>query len=250
MTVITASLSSAADSYTQTEYQIRCEWGVRGVLTLAPSSDVVIIIDVLSFTTSLDIAVAHGAVAYPYLYRDASVYTYAESVDAEVAHPDNPQGFSLSPMTLERLPAGYRMVLPSPNGSTLSLSTGDTPTLAGCLRNARAVADQAMTIGRNIAVIPSGERWREDDTLRPSLEDWLGAGAIISYLHGARSPEAEAAAMSFKQAEADLYHMILTCSSGKEKMSRDQERDVQLATDLNVSNCVPVLKDGAYQQHS
>jgi len=72
LTVITASLSSAADSYTQTEYQIRCEWGVRGVLTLAPISDVVIIIDVLSFTTSLDIAVA-----YPYLYRDASVYPYA-----------------------------------------------------------------------------------------------------------------------------------------------------------------------------
>lgn len=77
MTVIPASLSSAADSYTQTEYQIRCEWGVRGVLTLAPISDVVIIIDVLSFTTSLDIAVAQGAVAYPYLYRDASVYPYA-----------------------------------------------------------------------------------------------------------------------------------------------------------------------------
>jgi hypothetical protein len=66
LTVIPASLSSAADSYTQAEYQIRCEWGVRGVLTLAP------IIDVLSFTTSLDIAVA-----YPYLYRDASVYPYA-----------------------------------------------------------------------------------------------------------------------------------------------------------------------------
>ncbi len=72
MTVIPASLSSVADAYTQTGYQIRCEWGIRGVLTLARISDVVIVIDVLSFTTSLDIAVA-----YPYLYRDASVYPYS-----------------------------------------------------------------------------------------------------------------------------------------------------------------------------
>jgi 2-phosphosulfolactate phosphatase len=235
--------------FDQAEYQIRCEWGERGVLTLAPISDVVIIIDVLSFTTSLDIAVSQGAVAYPYRHGDASAYTYAESVHAEVAHPDNPRGYSLSPMTLEHLPIDYRMVLPSPNGSTLSLATGETPTLAGCLRNARSVADKAMTIGRHIAVIPSGERWKDDNTLRPSLEDWLGAGAIISYLNGSRSPEAEVAAMSFAQTESNLHDTILTCSSGKEKMCKDQERDIQLAADLNVSTCVPVLKDGAYQPH-
>ena len=234
--------------FDQSEYQIRCEWGERGVLTLAPISDVVIIIDVLSFTTCLDIAVSQGAIVYPYRYRDESVFTYAAGVKAEVAHADNPRGFSLSPMTLEHLPADYRMVLPSPNGSALSLATGHTPTLAGCLRNARAVADQAMKMGRHIAVIPSGERWQEDDTLRPSLEDWLGAGAVISYLSGVRSPEAEAAARSFEHAESDLYRIILSCSSGKEKMSRNQERDVELAVALNVSTCIPVLVNDAYQQ--
>ncbi|HIG48114.1 MAG TPA: hypothetical protein EYQ20_17390 [candidate division Zixibacteria bacterium] len=66
MTVIPASLSSAADAYTQTEYQIRCEWGIRGVFSLAS------ITDVLSVTTSLDIAVA-----CPYLCRDTSVYPCA-----------------------------------------------------------------------------------------------------------------------------------------------------------------------------
>jgi len=43
-------------TFDQTAYRLRCEWGLRGLRELAPVSDVVIIVDVLSFTTALDIA--------------------------------------------------------------------------------------------------------------------------------------------------------------------------------------------------
>jgi 2-phosphosulfolactate phosphatase len=56
--------------------------------------------------------------------------------------------------------------------------------------------------GDSVAVIAAGERWRGDDSLRPSLEDHLGAGAVLSALAGlgyrdAMSPEASAAADLF-----------------------------------------------------
>jgi 2-phosphosulfolactate phosphatase len=41
--------------YDQTDYAIRFEWGVPGIDVLAACSDVVIIVDVLSFSTCVDI---------------------------------------------------------------------------------------------------------------------------------------------------------------------------------------------------
>ena len=37
----------SASHLDQGEFDIRCEWGLRGVQTLAPISDVVVIVDVL-----------------------------------------------------------------------------------------------------------------------------------------------------------------------------------------------------------
>jgi phosphosulfolactate phosphohydrolase-like enzyme len=49
--------------YDQTEYAIRFEWGAPGVDVLAVCSDVVIIVDVLSFSTCVDIATASSPAA-------------------------------------------------------------------------------------------------------------------------------------------------------------------------------------------
>ena len=43
--------------FDQAEYDLRCEWGMQGLLALAPDSDAVVIVDVLSFSTAVDIAV-------------------------------------------------------------------------------------------------------------------------------------------------------------------------------------------------
>ena len=229
----------------QANYDIRCEWGEGGVLGLSPTGDVAIIVDVLSFSTCVDMATARGATVYPYQWKDARAREFAIAIDAELAVARGAGRFSLSPSSFLDTPTGTRIVLPSPNGASLSLATGDTTTLAGCLRNASAVAKAALRLGKRISVIPAGERW-EDNSLRPSLEDWIGAGAIINRLRGSLSPEAQTSLDVYRAAGADLTQTIRNCGSGVELVERGYETEVTLASELDVSCSVPILWDKAY----
>lgn len=212
---------------------------------LAPISDVVIIVDVLSFSTAVEIATSRGAVVFPYRWEASAVHDFARSVGAEVADRYNPNNHSLSPTTLLNLPPDARLVLPSPNGATLTLLAGSRQVVLGCLRNYTAVARSAMRMGSKIAVIPAGERW-EDGSLRPAIEDTLGAGAILKSLKGTLSPEASATVSVFDTACVDMLELLRCCGSGKEKIERGEENDICLAADLNVSECVPILTNGFF----
>ena len=222
--------------------------GEKGVGLLAPTSDAIIIVDVMSFSTAVTIAIGQGATVYPFSGTAGEAAEFARRVNAHLADKRRKGKYSLSPTSLIALPSGSRIVLPSPNGSTLSLSTGDTPTYAGCLRNATAVARAAARHGPKIAVIPCGERWWEDLSLRPAFEDWVGAGAIISRLPGSLSPEAQAAYAAFSSVEAELLDRLKRCSSGKELIGKGNEEDVNLIGCLDIDDLAPLLKSGAYMQ--
>lgn len=226
--------------FDQADFQVRCEWGAEGLRELAPVSDVVILVDILSFTTAVDIATARGAVIFPFPLKDASASRYANSIAATLASPDRSQGFSLSPASLQGLPSGYRLVLPSPNGAALAYSANHPSVLAACLRNATAVARTAARLGSTIALIPAGEMW-PGGALRPALEDLIGAGAVISALPGSRSPEATLAAVAFEQFRGELLHAIRASGSGQELMERSSAADLELAAELDVSDNVPRL---------
>lgn len=235
----------------QSAYQLRCEWGPRGAAALAPLVDVVVVVDVLSFSTCVDIAVARGAVVYPAGPGLESPADMAHRLGAALVGRDVAAAYFFSPTGLLAVPAGARLVLPSPNGAALSVLTGATPTLAGCLRNARAVAAAAARLGRRVAVIAAGERWRadahDDRSLRPAVEGLVAAGAILDRLPGSRSPEAEVAVAAFRAARGRLAAFLLACSSGRELATAGREADVALASQLNVSDFAPRLLDGAYR---
>jgi 2-phosphosulfolactate phosphatase len=232
-------------TFNQAEFAVRCEWGFRGMRELAPVSDVVVIVDVLSFTTALDIATSRGGIVFPYPLKDESARAYAANVDANLASTVRGSGFSLSPASLQSLPAGYRLALPSPNGAALAFAADHATVLAACLRNACAAGKMAARLGSTIAVIPAGETW-DTGELRPSLEDLIGAGAVIASLPGSRSPEAHLAVASFERFREDPPGAMRSSSSGKELIERGFELDVDLAAQLNVSGNVPRLVDRAF----
>src|SRR5258706_140992 len=149
---------SRSDSppFSQTRWSCRCEWGPGGLAALAPA-DVVIIVDVFSFTTCVDVAVSRGAIMFPYAWNDPSAEEFARAQGAELAGRRRQVRYSLAPESYLDAPAGLRCVLPSPNGARVTLAAAGTRAagLAGCLRNARAPAQAAQPLRRGFHVLAS-----------------------------------------------------------------------------------------------
>jgi 2-phosphosulfolactate phosphatase len=245
--------SPAPTPFDQRLWACRCDWGATGAQALAPA-DVAIVVDVLSFSTCVDIAAARGGVILPYRWQGRHPWNDPAAIEFARAHGAELAGtrargarYSLAPGSFLDAPAGLRCVLPSPNGATLTLAATDAAPvlLAGCLRNARAVADAAAARGRTFNVIAAGERWR-DGTLRPALEDWLGAGAILRHLPGSRSPEADAAVALFERYAETLVDTLRNASTGRELAGRGYPEDVEIAGALDVSDTVPHFDGVAY----
>jgi 2-phosphosulfolactate phosphatase len=231
----------------QSDFAVRFEWGERGLEAIASGDETIVIVDVLSFSTCVDVACARGATVLPYRWRDETAARFAEEQQAILAGSRSVAGgYSLSPTSLAAIPSGTRLALPSPNGATLSLQAAAIgATVAACLRNAAAVARFVNALGQPVAVIACGERW-PDGSLRPAWEDFVGAGAVIAELAGSRSPEAAAAHDAFQAARTDLPDRMRACSSGRELIERGFAADVDLAAAFATSDCVPLLDDGAF----
>jgi len=226
-------------------YRVYCEWGPQGARKLSELCDVIIIVDVLSFSTCVDIAASRSILIFPYSGPREEAVPYAENHDAILARHRGQGGFSLSPAAFASAPYVKRIVLPSPNGSTLTLLAAEkSQVFCGCLRNATAVAG-ACAGYESVGVVPAGEKW-PDGSLRPSLEDWLGAGAIISHLFGSWSPEARAAAAAFEAHREDLLETLLAIPSGVELIDWGYRQDVEIAAQYNASTIAPRFKSVAY----
>ncbi len=244
-------------AHRQQGHVVRLEWGRVGAAAVAPGCGTAVVVDVLSFTTSVSIAVERGAAVLPYRWADHSAAAYATEQGAVLARGRR-EGLaagvpSLSPASLGGISGVERLVLPSPNGSTISLELAEqgVTVVAASLRNAGAVAAWlAPRVTGGLAVVPAGERW-PDGSLRPAVEDLWGAGAVLSALvraGGGRdglSPEARAAVAAYESVAAGgdgLAAELAACASGRELVEAGFGADVTLAAALDASPVVPVLR--------
>ena len=217
----------------QSPYDIRCEWGPAAPSALTGCA-VYIVVDILSFSTCHAVASERGAVVIPCPAEVDDLEEYARAEGAILAGKRG-EGLSLSPTSLMAIEPGTRLLLPSPNGSRIAAAAIEAggEVLIGALRNRSAVARRAMEIGRPIGVIPAGERW-PDGSLRPALEDQIGAGGIIAALAGTKSPETIAAEWVFRASESDIPATLRICSSGRELIERGFGGDVGVAAEVDV----------------
>ncbi|CAN5454017.1 hypothetical protein BH23ACT6_BH23ACT6_00080 [soil metagenome] len=125
----------------------------------------------------------------------------------------------------------------------------------GCLRNATVAGEylaRALVTGRSVAVIAAGERWSADGSLRPALEDQLGAGAVLHALAEAGhrekfSPEVVASEALYQVSRVRLGVTMRDCVSGRELWAKGFGADVEIAADVDAATIVPVLVDGAFR---
>lgn len=243
-------------AHTQASYDVRFDWGPTGAQAVA--ADVTVVVDVLSFTTTLSVAVERGIEVFPYGWKDVRATTYAMTRDAVLAvgrSQAGPGQVSLSPVTVRAAGADVRrLVLPSPNGSSISFALAEAggEVVGGSLRNARAVGAALagrVRAGSSVAVVAAGERW-PDGSLRPAVEDLWGAGAVLAALAaagvGSPSPEARLAVTAYDAVAGDLTAALHDCASGRELVDAGWARDVAMAAKVDVSDVVPVLRGESF----
>ncbi|MGW0005436.1 2-phosphosulfolactate phosphatase [Nocardia grenadensis] len=249
---------AVVDWVVQSGVGIRVEWGQAGARALGPHSAALVVVDVLSFTTTVSVAVEAGIAVLPCPWRDGGAEEFAARHDAALAvgrrvtSPERP--WSLSPAALRVAPVPRRLVLPSPNGSAIAAAVSGVPVVAACLRNPSAVAAWLTrqgwgTTDRPISVIAAGEQWPGRDAVRPAIEDWIGAGAVASALAewGAGPLSAEAwAAKALYEGITDVPGLISECASGRQLADMGFGDDVAVATEMDTTTTVPVLANGMF----
>ncbi|MCP2638017.1 2-phosphosulfolactate phosphatase [Microbacterium sp. HD4P20] len=227
--------------FDQRRYQVRFEWGAAGLVRLAPA-DVIVVVDVLRFSTTVTDAVGRG----------------------------------------DTVPLDAAAHAVSLNGAAVAqaAAVSDAVVMLGCLRNASAVArailaeQQRRGDRTSIAVIAAGElAGREPSApLRFAVEDQLGAGAIIDALGALgvdhTSPEAAAACESFRGLRGAMRHLLTASGSGQELIERGARHEVLSAAAVDAAepahretppgtagptsiarvaaSVVPVLRDGIF----
>ncbi|MGW0167643.1 hypothetical protein ACWDWT_21000 [Streptomyces sp. NPDC003343] len=65
--------------FLQQGYGVRFEWGPTGARQLAQDAACLVVVDVLSFTTSVTVAVEAGTRVFPYAWRDETASAFAEA---------------------------------------------------------------------------------------------------------------------------------------------------------------------------
>jgi 2-phosphosulfolactate phosphatase len=233
--------------YAQEGCRARFDWGPTGAAAVGRGADVVAVVDVLSFTTTLTVAADRGVEVFPYRFRDDTAVAYAQERGAVLAvgrSRARDGRVSLSPATVRAATGLRRLVLPSPNGSTIArgLAITGATVLGVALRNATAAARWvgARHPHATVAVVAAGERW-PDGSLRPAVEDLWGAGAFLAALPGELSPEAGAAAAAYREVATRLPDVLWDSASGRELRGYGFPDDVRVAAEVDASASVPVL---------
>ena len=198
------------------EFDIHCCWGFKLADDLVLQYDVCIIVDVLSFSTSLDLLI------------NVKENTQNMPVADDFIHHLTPQ----------------KLNIPSPVGLPIQLNLHQKPVLVGCLRNARAVAKVARMLGNAVLLIPVGDKLSEEE-FKTCSEDFIATGAIISYMKGARSAESEAALDVYNSSKGNIEEMVKLSSSARQMMLNGFLLEVDQACQFNRSKNVPLLEEGA-----
>ncbi len=251
------------DPYAQNGFGVRFEWGAHGAAAISAGAGAVIVVDVLSFTTTLSVAIDAGIEVFPFRVRDASAAAFAATRGAVLAvgrREAGDSGVSLSPLSIRRavaaggpLAGASRLVLPSPNGGTIArqLAESNVVVVGGCLRNATACANWvAGAVKGPIGVVAAGEWW-PGEALRPAVEDLWGAGLIIDALAaagaGPMSPEAAAARAAYRGLGRNLAMGLAACASGLELANDGHAAEIAVAAEVDYSRRVPLLTGESFR---
>jgi len=213
--------------------------------------DVLVLVDVLSFSTAVAAGTSRGVIFLPAgsRRRAESLALERGAVASTPRREAAPGLYSLSPLSYQGAPPGTRVALRSPNGARMAVAAQGSPAVvvAGIVNASAcgaAAGAGARAQGRGVTVVACGERLAPGRRRRFAAEDFLGAGAVAAAVDLPRTGEAEAAARAFEACRGDLERVLLQTRSGIELVAAGFRDDVAFAARHDSLSSVPLLRDG------
>lgn len=206
------------------------------------SEDVGIMVDVLRASTTITVALESFDEIIPVTQLDDALKlaSQREAVLAGERGGDTVEGFNTgnSPIEIQKF-RGKSLILTTSNGTRILGSMNGIP-LIGSFINAKAVATHAFNIAKDhIEVVMAGVNGRF------AIEDFLGAGTIISNLQNSCTLDEMAlasvlASQDMKKTENAVYESL----SAANLRELGFEKDIQFCLQRDTSDTVPVYRNG------
>lgn len=241
--------------------QVNLDWALDGLVHALKKHDLIVIVDVLRFSSAVVTAVAHGFTIYAVGDPQKGV-ALAKRAGAELAGKSGHTKFSLSPSSFMNAPdmSGREVVLFSPNGAACSerIKNQDNAYI-GCFLNALALGQTISAVARararNVTIIAAGEQRSvatgERITYQPqesqrvlAIEDYLGAGAILTNVDLVKTAEAYVCEQAYRSVTPRLFELVRASFSGRYLEQNGLLDDVRHAVKVDLYAIVPAIRDG------
>lgn len=223
--------------------------GLSGIEAALSRGDLIAVVDVLRFSSTVTTAAAHGFTIIP-----AARPEEAEELSARTGLPRSGRSgearYSLSPLDYLNRDAAEELILTSPNGAAgTRLISAERTGFIACFLNAAAAArtlrSLATATGRNVTLVAADEtvggRYNDPYNRRFALEDYLGCGCILSELDMELGPEALVCKRAYEASHHDFEELVKGCLSGRELVERGREADLSHCLQRNLYEVLPEL---------
>lgn len=210
------------------------------------SNDLSIMVDVLRASTTITMALNHFKQVIPVVNHEEAVKIASEkeAVIAGERRGATLEGFDAgnSPIEIQKF-TGETLVLTTSNGTRI-MEGMNSQVLVGCFTNAEAVAVAAKKLATNeIEVVMAGVEGHF------AIEDFLGAGEIISNLQNENLDEYARAAVMAVQDKDLVEHNILRSRSARRLSEIGFKKDVEFCLQRNISNNVPIFQEHVLKKY-
>lgn len=211
---------------------------------------IVVVVDVFRATSAIVTAFQYGAKSF------ISVSTLEEALDYKEKgflaggerNGEVVEGFELgnSPFSyMNEKIRGQEIALTTTNGTrAINIAEKNSDSvIIGSFLNLQAVADYLISQEKDVVVFCAG--WKN----RFNMEDSLFAGALTMLLLTSGKFEsdcdsANASSLVYRSARRDLLRFLQNCSHRKRLAHLNLEKDVAYCLQTDITNVIPILKDG------
>lgn len=216
----------------------------------AREGSIVVVVDIFRATSAMVTAFHHGAKSFIPVstIKEAKAYKEKGFLAGGERNGEIVKGFEFGNSPFSYMNENIRdreIALTTTNGTRaikIAAKGADT-VLIGSFLNLQALADHLKTQKKDVVIFCAG--WKD----RFNMEDSLFAGALTNLLltsgkFRSDCDSANASSLVYRTGRKNLMSFLKSCSHRKRLAHLNLEKDVEYCLQRDITNVIPVLKDG------